>query len=1115
LTGKAPAADDGLSRVEIAKRGKPATALVEVQVPGGFGYGSAFCIHPSGLFLTNFHVVEGALGDVTLVLNSGLKTQKSFRARVARIDKGPDLALLRAADAKDLPALTLGSDENLEELMEVIAFGFPFGRMLAPGRQQYPAISVNPGSITSLRRNQEGALSALQLDVAINPGNSGGPLLDKNGKVVGVVEAMVVTRGGSRTGVNFGIPVSAAARFVARPDFQFEPPLVGPNNMYRPVRFEARLVPILPAKAPYTVDLILKSPTGPERTLRMEAAGDNKYQVTALPLSPPSGPLTVRLMAQMPDGLLNGSAGDRVFKVGSRELKLSEIRSVQLGLQPRVLLRDGKTIEGAVTGLDAVPIRQGDQTRAVNLAKASELKFSPAAESDLLHYTLLVRQSGKEVLRHSATLLIHDLLAADTGSGPAAVKPPVLEGKKVVRKLPAEIADAVVGGAGRYLVLHLPKLHQLAVFDVSAATVIGHIPMEDDAGRFAAGLEAVMVLLPGSGTIEHWNLGTLQREWTTTLPVKGVIKAAAMGSASKGPVLIHWAAGTKQLDRAFFAVLDVQSMLLLANALKVHPMMGHSYRDLVHLRASANGKLFGLWCTSHTPSGLCTIVLNDKGAQAHYAHTSIGRVLPSPDGKVVFTGSGMYAPEVKMADFLQPRAAESMLPASQGDSYLILPVQRPDLSRPRANPQTATTLTVTLRFRGKDRPLATIADLDLPTQAEDWIKHDFTFDKHVHLIPEARLIVTIPPTNDQLILQRLNDSVFEPQVEHQVGEIYHLDWQDEQQEFPANLWWTRFTPDGSAFLAGGDGGPKGDIRMWQVATGKLLRQFIPEGQPRLGGGLFLPDGKQLLSWYSSDRNLYFWDVATGKLVRKLAGPGAGPVTVAVSADSKRCLAGGNDNVIHLYDLETGKELDKLQGHGDKCQGVFSPDGKTVLSYSPDKTLRLWDANTGKLWHKLEGHQAACSGVFSPDSKQVLSFSADKTVRLWDASTGAALSALDGPTDEVTFASFLPAGDKVVAWGKDRRVRIWDARTGKLLNQYELGGKPGEAPNAALTPDGRRVLVSNYSKTVHLMDLETGKFAEVQRYENPTNVQGFSISPDGNYAAAETFRAGVYLWRLPK
>jgi hypothetical protein len=400
LLGTCRATDQGLSRAQIAQTGKPATALVEVKVPGRFGYGSAFCIHSSGLFLTNAHVPKG---DITLVLNPGLKTEKSFPARVIRSDKDLDLALLRIDGAKDLPALTLGSDDKLAELMEVVAFGFPFGTALAPGRREYPAISVNVGSITSLRR-KDGRLHRIQLDAALNPGNSGGPVLDNSGKVVGVVQAGIQ---GSL--VNFAIPVSTVAGFVARPDIEFDPPLLGMSSIHKPALFEARVTSLLPSAAPLTVDLILKPSKGPERTHRMQAERD-KYRVTAVPVPPPPGPLTLRLLAQFDNGKLEASTTDRPFNVGDHEMKVSDVLTVRLGAAPRVLLHDGKRVEGTVSGLDSVPVRLGEQTLSVNLAKAAEVKFLPVTQSDQVSCTLLVKQGDDEVFRQSQSLTDQGLL---------------------------------------------------------------------------------------------------------------------------------------------------------------------------------------------------------------------------------------------------------------------------------------------------------------------------------------------------------------------------------------------------------------------------------------------------------------------------------------------------------------------------------------------------------------------------------------------------------------------------------------------------------------------------------------------------------------------------------
>ena len=159
------------------------------------------------MFLTNEHVVHGG-GDFDLVLDPGLKTQTVLASgKVVRTDKDLDLALVRVEGAKDLAALPLGSDEKLNELAEVIAFGFPFGAALALDKKEYPAVSVNAGNVTALRR-KDGELNRIQVDAALNPAAIRGPVLDRSGKVIGVVVAGV--RG---SGVSFVIPVSHVACF--------------------------------------------------------------------------------------------------------------------------------------------------------------------------------------------------------------------------------------------------------------------------------------------------------------------------------------------------------------------------------------------------------------------------------------------------------------------------------------------------------------------------------------------------------------------------------------------------------------------------------------------------------------------------------------------------------------------------------------------------------------------------------------------------------------------------------------------------------------------------------------------------------------------------------------
>ena len=196
----------------FVKMCKAATALVNLKERGS---GSAFCVSNEGVFLTNRHVVDDLEigGTVELVLNAGEKTEQVLKAKVVHVsdDEIVDLAVLKTSPLKELTALSLGDDTRLEETASVTAFGFPFGRSLAGAKQQFPNVTVTSGKVSALRRRDD-ALAAIQVDAAINPGCSGGPLVDKQGKVVGIVFAAV-----PMSGIAFAVPVSKAREYLKSP----------------------------------------------------------------------------------------------------------------------------------------------------------------------------------------------------------------------------------------------------------------------------------------------------------------------------------------------------------------------------------------------------------------------------------------------------------------------------------------------------------------------------------------------------------------------------------------------------------------------------------------------------------------------------------------------------------------------------------------------------------------------------------------------------------------------------------------------------------------------------------------------------------------------------------
>ncbi|HEV2765162.1 MAG TPA: trypsin-like peptidase domain-containing protein [Pyrinomonadaceae bacterium] len=168
------------------------------------GTGSGSVIDQDGHVLTNYHVIEGAQ---RLTVNFG--GEKSYPARVVGVDPDTDLAVIKAEAPRELlHVVQYGDSDRLTVGQKVLAIGNPFGldRTLTTG-----VISGLQRPIQA--RNGRQIEGAIQTDASINPGNSGGPLLDSQGRMIGINSQILSPAGGS-VGVGFAVPVSIAKRVV-------------------------------------------------------------------------------------------------------------------------------------------------------------------------------------------------------------------------------------------------------------------------------------------------------------------------------------------------------------------------------------------------------------------------------------------------------------------------------------------------------------------------------------------------------------------------------------------------------------------------------------------------------------------------------------------------------------------------------------------------------------------------------------------------------------------------------------------------------------------------------------------------------------------------------------
>lgn len=202
---------------QVAAAVLPAVVSIEVDTPRGSAEGSGSIISADGYVLTNHHVIAGAEtpgSEVQVTLNDGSRHSAQFVAS----DVNTDVGVLKIDDVHDLPVMQFGNSDELRVGQEVVAVGSPLGL----------SATVTSGIVSALNRpvraSQGGGESSLmdgiQTDAAINPGNSGGPLVDRNGKLIGMNSAIASLSSGGMSqggqggsiGLGFAIPSNFAKR---------------------------------------------------------------------------------------------------------------------------------------------------------------------------------------------------------------------------------------------------------------------------------------------------------------------------------------------------------------------------------------------------------------------------------------------------------------------------------------------------------------------------------------------------------------------------------------------------------------------------------------------------------------------------------------------------------------------------------------------------------------------------------------------------------------------------------------------------------------------------------------------------------------------------------------
>jgi WD40 repeat protein len=328
-------------------------------------------------------------------------------------------------------------------------------------------------------------------------------------------------------------------------------------------------------------------------------------------------------------------------------------------------------------------------------------------------------------------------------------------------------------------------------------------------------------------------------------------------------------------------------------------------------------------------------------------------------------------------------------------------------------------------------------------------------------------------------------------------------------------------PTGRSILAGGD---DSTVRMWELVVGRESGHLLAHGKgANTNVTAFSPDNRRLLT-AGAGALPCLWDAETGAKVRTLEGP-TGPISSAsLSPDGRTAAAGGEDQVVWLWDTADGRlrplprrhetvirvvtfsptEADLLlsvDGNGvgflwniASCEvmrefrfpgtvkswaAAISPDGRRLAiggslgrpSLHPTGLTRVWDLATGRLLHEFHLEHGVDAVAFSRDSEWIAAGD-ELSAHVWNAETGRPLKSAFPHRAAVRCVDFSPDGSRLLTGSLDHTARVREVAGGRLIGTPASHG--GLIRDAAFSPDGALFATASFDHTGRLWDVATGK-----------------------------------------
>lgn len=186
---------------------------------------------------------------------------------------------------------------------------------------------------------------------------------------------------------------------------------------------------------------------------------------------------------------------------------------------------------------------------------------------------------------------------------------------------------------------------------------------------------------------------------------------------------------------------------------------------------------------------------------------------------------------------------------------------------------------------------------------------------------------------------------------------------------------------------------------------------------------------------SADGELRIYEIATGRLIFDMPHAHADTIFgVCFSPDSSKLATASADRQVKIWDVATGTALKTVEGHTHYVLDVgWRADGKVLAS--ADDTIKIWNPTTGEQVRTITGHGKPVTRLtFVGASGNILTCSGDATARLWNVDTGGAVRSFGGGGAYLNAVAASPDGKIIVTGGENGVVRVYD-KDGKLMRSF--------------------------------------------------------------------------------